>query len=87
VVEVGLFGRDVWVRNEGLERGSVLAAAIPSGLVYWSISSIIELKTSSSGWVTMRPTEVVSRSGGNSSVVSIGPSAKKIRARQLGSLR
>jgi hypothetical protein len=47
-----------------------------SEFVYWSISFITESNTWSSGWVIIKPTDVVSRSGGNSSVVSIGPSVK-----------
>lgn len=45
-----------------------------SEFVYSSISFITESNTLSLGWVIIRPTDVVSRSGGNSSVVSIGPS-------------
>ena len=66
--------------------GTVLAVAIPSGLVYWSISSIIEVKTASSGCVTMRPMEVVSRSAGNSFVVSIGPSARYLIRAKLNTI-
>ena len=67
--------------------GTVLAVAIPSGLVYWSISSIIEVKTASSGCVTMRPIEVVSRSAGNSFVVSIGPSATNLIRAKLDTVQ
>ena len=66
--------------------GTVLAVAIPSRLVYLSISSIIEVKTASSGCVTMRPIEVVSRSAGNSFVVSIGPSARYLIRAKLNTI-
>jgi hypothetical protein len=53
-----------------------LTIVMLSEFVYWSISFITESNTWSSGWVIIRPTDVVSRSGGNSLVVSIGPSVK-----------